>query len=504
MALFCRFTPPYLLTVAGGLELHILSASLDDQGQAGPVALEVWNGTLLHEATLHLRQRKARLDFIADVRAVDAAADEAALRIGLSTLSHELPDAIHRQVAATPSPTTPAPAADPSALLADAGPLLADPALLERAAETLAALGLAGEQTVAKLLYLLLTSRLLMQPVSAIVKGPSSAGKSFLLKLVLLLFPPSAYVDYTVVSPRYLAFGDDELRHRAVVLFEARGITGETGAYIMRSLLSEGRLRLGTVDASGPGNTLAARQIEKEGPTSLLTTTTRASIDPETETRAFALGITDTPSQSEAILAATAAAYDEHRPPPPELVPWHTLQTWLEVAGARRVVIPYARTLASLVDCRTIRIRRDFGKLLSLIAACAILHQQQRARTSSGAVEASLEDYALVRELVAETFSSAQQEGLTRAQREAVEAVGVLTSGGPLAALGVSAAAVGQHLGIDRSAAYRRLANPLRAGYVRNLETRPRLPAQYVPGDPLPPAQSALPTRDELVLRYAP
>jgi len=157
-------------------------------------------------------------------------------------------------------------------------------------------------------------------------------------------------------------------------------------------------------------------------------------------------------------------------------------------------------------------VRRDFGKLLSLIAACAILYQEQRERTSTGAIEAALEDYACVFELVAESFTAAQQEGLTPAQREAVQAVATLAtspghpsrSGVSVAPLPVSAAAVAAHLGIDKSAALRRLANPLRAGFVRNLETRSRQAAQYVPGDPLPPTFVGLPSPDELAAHHQP
>ena len=53
-------------------------------------------------------------------------------------------------------------------------------------------LGLVGEVRAAKLIYLVLTSRVLDRPLCAVVKGPSSAGKSFLIEQVLEFFPPSA------------------------------------------------------------------------------------------------------------------------------------------------------------------------------------------------------------------------------------------------------------------------------------------------------------------------
>src|SRR4026207_1517108 len=45
--------------------------------------------------------------------------------------------------------------------------------------------GVVGEIWLAKLLYLALTSRFLDRPVSVAVKGPSSAGKSYIVESVL-------------------------------------------------------------------------------------------------------------------------------------------------------------------------------------------------------------------------------------------------------------------------------------------------------------------------------
>jgi len=46
-------------------------------------------------------------------------------------------------------------------------------------------LGLVGEQRAAKLLFLALTSRVFDRPISVVLKGPSSAGKSYVVKQTL-------------------------------------------------------------------------------------------------------------------------------------------------------------------------------------------------------------------------------------------------------------------------------------------------------------------------------
>src|SRR5439155_11177 len=93
-----------------------------------------------------------------------------------------------------------------------------------------------------------LARRRFVRAVEALPGGYDTSG---LGGAVVQLLPPTAYVDYTGVSPRFLAYSSHDLRHRIVVLFEAGGLADGVGAYIMRSLLSEGRLKLGTVERSG-------------------------------------------------------------------------------------------------------------------------------------------------------------------------------------------------------------------------------------------------------------
>src|SRR5215208_3640140 len=114
------------------------------------------------------------------------------------------------------------------------------PNILERFAEELAHSGVAGESRIAKLLYLALTSRLLQRPVSIALKGPSSGGKSHALERVLSFLPESTYYALTAMSERTLAYSEEPIKHRFLIIYEAAGMIGEFATYLMRSLLSEG------------------------------------------------------------------------------------------------------------------------------------------------------------------------------------------------------------------------------------------------------------------------
>lgn len=491
----CTFVAPFIVPLPTGLELRATGGAVTADGRHVTADIELWNGSLRHQGTVKLWLRAEREGFISDAGRADPAAGAVIpdLARALSHCAAQLPVAITATATANTPTSTPDAPPDSAALLTAAGPLPTASDLLDQTANTVAALGVAGEQRTTKLLYLALTSRLLERPVSVIIKAPSSAGKSFVPDQVLKLFPESAYLEWTHISPQFLARSDNSVEHRFLVLYEAGGISGESGAYNMRSLLSEGKLTFGSVNP----DTHEAVTITKEGPTGLLTTTTHAQVDGELETRLLSIGITDTPQQTRAVMKKQAAAAACATPAaPPDLAPWLALQEWLAAAGERRVVIPYADALADLVPNGIIRMRRDFGKLLSLITACAVLHQQQRARTVEGAIIATVDDYGIVYDLLAESFSATQQDGITPAQREAVEAVATLNTPQPD---GVTLTAVAGHLDIDKSAAGRRLANPLRAGYVLNLTAGQKgKAAAYVPGEALPPPITALPAPSAL------
>ena len=151
--------------------------------------------------------------------------------------------------------------------------LAQEPRILDRFADDLKRCGLVGEKRAAKLVYLALTSRHLDRPISAVIKGPSSSGKSHLLDCTLRFFPPSAYYRLTAMSERALVYGNEPLKHRTLVVAEASGLAHGVGAYLIRSLISEGNLRYETVLKDK--DKMGVVTFDREGPTGLLVTTTR-------------------------------------------------------------------------------------------------------------------------------------------------------------------------------------------------------------------------------------
>jgi len=225
----------------------------------------------------------------------------------------------------------------------------------------------------------------------------------------------------------------------------------------------------------------------------LLITTTAVKLHPENETRLLSLTVTDTQEQTRAVMAALAEEAGEAAP---DFATWHALQVWLEGAE-HRVSVPYAKILADLIPPVAVRLRRDFGALLNLIRAHALLHQASRDRDAEGRIIATIEeDYAAVRELVADLVSDGIEVTVPKTVRETVEAVKRLreaSSGEPITVVELA-----RELKLDRSAVSRRVRNAKDRGYLRDLEENLRKPSRLVLGDDLPDDLQILPKPEDV------
>lgn len=358
------------------------------------------------------------------------------------------------------------------------------PDILEAFAVELRAAGVVGEDRLAQVTYLALTSRVLERPVSIVIKGPSAAGKSFVTEQVLKYFPESAYKSLSGMSEHALAYLDEPLSHRFLVVYEAAGLAGDLASYLVRSLLSEGRVEYVTVVKGKAGP--VPKTLVIEGPTGVLTTTTAISLHPENETRLLSVPACDTADQTKAVFYALASEVQAQARPVEE---WHQLQEWLE-EGETRVTIPFARQLADLVPPVAVRLRRDFSTVLNLTRAHALLHRASRDRDTDGRVVATVADYAAVRELIADLVAEEVGATVSRAVQETVHAVARLSGERQKA---VSLRDLAAALELDKSAAARRARHAIDRGYLKNLEDKKGKPARYEPAEPLPADRVVLP-----------
>ena len=137
-----------------------------------------------------------------------------------------------------------------------------------------------------------------------------------------------------------------------------------------------------------------------------------------------------------------------------------------------------------------VRLRRDFGAILSLIRAHALLHVESRERDERGRVVATEADYEAVRHLVGDVIGEAVGAKVTDQVRETVAAVAALEKE---RIVGVNSKHVAEFLGIDTSTAWRRLKLAAKNGYVRDHRIGRTGPNDWRTEDLLPEDQTMLP-----------
>ena len=304
--------------------------------------------------------------------------------------------------------------------------LLKDPALLFMALTTMKQSGIVGEEKNLLTLYIVMTSRLLPTPLSAAIKGESSAGKSAIDKTVRRLFPENeAFYYWSAISKQMLVYSDKQYGHKMLVFAESVG--AEEADFYLRTILSENKLIFEVTEKDPNTQKSITRRIEKNGPTGVITTTTLSRLHPENETRLLTLAIDESEQQTRLIKEYTAAQFEDEKP---ELNfgLWVNAQRVLEPV---EVKIPYARYLLERLPDKPLRIRRDCQKLLNFISASAALHQFQRRRATNGNVIANLADYFNAKLLFENIFFQSLY-GTHPNTRALMNAIVDLTQGGGL------------------------------------------------------------------------
>ncbi|NDF11812.1 MAG: MarR family transcriptional regulator [Proteobacteria bacterium] len=353
-----------------------------------------------------------------------------------------------------------------------------------------------GQVKEAKIIYLALISRFLDRPISIAVKGQSSGGKSFLVETVLSFFTKTAFYSLTTMSEKAMIYSQENFSHRFIVIYEASGLKSEMASYLIRSLLSEGKIEYEFVERTVKGT--FPKKICKEGPTGLIVTTTEIKLHPENETRMFSLTINDTPEQTKNIfnaIASTAKGIKKQC----NREAWQALQQWLETCE-NKVIVPYADKIAELMPAAAIRLRRDIKLLFNLVKASAILHQKNRQINSNGEIEASIEDYKIVHELISDIIAEQIEATVSKTVIETTDTVKrVLHTKGEEERY-ATLAEVSEELKLDKSTVSRRLKVATEGGYIERIDNNKRGSiAKYVLGNAIPKSEAILPTPEQVL-----
>jgi hypothetical protein len=171
--------------------------------------------------------------------------------------------------------------------------------------------GLVGEERNARLLALAAVTMHLGRPMSLLISGDSSGGKSYLLKQLIKTLPPEMVVELQSVSNMGLAYmGRYALTNRFLTLYELSGLGKEASEAIeqLKQGLTEGRIKRQIAESTNKG--VGGRTVELEGPFGIWTTSTEMKIDKELGNRLFRVNIDESPEQTKRIAKARTRRND--------------------------------------------------------------------------------------------------------------------------------------------------------------------------------------------------
>jgi len=259
-------------------------------------------------------------------------------------------------------------------------------------------------------------------PLNSLVSSESSSGKSFVCKNIIKIFPKEMVIYRTKITPEAFTYWkreEDWSWDGKIFYLED----------ISQSILDAPTFKV--MCSEGSTATIVQKQkaidIEIQGKPVLLVTTSRTNPTTEILNRFQIISLDESAKQTRAIvfrqaLQKTTPKYDQN------------FTDALRLLKRKKVFIPYAENIATFLEkvynFDSLRLRRDFSRLLDLIRASAVLHQFQRKELDSETIEATEQDYQIASEVI-NYVQTATFRGLTHKLKKAFDCckeLGVFTA----------------------------------------------------------------------------
>lgn len=259
------------------------------------------------------------------------------------------------------------------------------PGLLAWTGERLGESGIAGEERNRLVLFVVMTSRLLNNPLSAVCMARSGVGKSHLMERVAQCMPDPSKLECTQLTPESLYYmGRHELSHRIMLIEDLEG--AREVMYPLRELQSKKRISKRFPKKGRDGKERTELRVV-EGPVCVVACTTAEAIYEDNANRSLPLHLDDSAEQDARIMehqrALVAGLIDAGQ----QQQVREQLQRMQRALRPIKVVNPYAPLIA--LPAEVFKPRRTLQLLLSFIEAVTFYHQLQReekADTSSGEI----------------------------------------------------------------------------------------------------------------------
>lgn len=265
---------------------------------------------------------------------------------------------------------------------------------------------------------------------NVLTNGNSSAGKSWVTKNVLRIFPEDVFSKNTYrtkISPNALTYWhnskvEPEWTWNGKILYLEDVGSNILNCDVFKVMISEGSTATIVGKKKGQGYELPATyDIEIIGkPITFLTTASGTPIE-EIQNRVLLIDLDESEEQTTRILEkqtewAIKGFIEEYDP---------KIKEALGHLRRVEVVIPdWIRNIQRFVRRKEIlRWRREFPRFLTILKCSASLHQYQREKDDKGRIIVNEQDYEIARKIIAKVTTSSGIEGLTHRERRAYEII---------------------------------------------------------------------------------
>lgn len=264
--------------------------------------------------------------------------------------------------------------------------------------------GLVGEQKNGLLLFFLYLSRLLDEPLHAIIYGKSGSGKTYLQTKISECLPDESVRTITSLTENTLYYSAKDFWKHKVLLIE--DLEGVYNAFLpLREFMSKQSITKLTTDKDAKGNNVQ-KVLMVEGPICVSGATTQGNIYEDNANRSFLLHVDETPGHAREVMnyqrnhqagLINELEQDQNR---------QILKNAQRLLHKVRVINHYAPEL-DIPECVFKKLRTNMH-YLKLIEIITFYHQHGRAwkQDLEGRpyIETALEDIELANWLVKDTL----------------------------------------------------------------------------------------------------
>jgi DNA primase len=234
--------------------------------------------------------------------------------------------------------------------------------------------GLIGEQQNGLLLFFLYLSRLMDDPLHAIIFGKSGSGKTYLQTKISECLPEESVRTITSLTENTLYYSaKDFWKHKLLLIEDLEGVYN---AFLpLREFMSKQSISKLTTDKDAKGNNVQ-KVLMVEGPICVSGATTKSNIYEDNANRSFLLHVDESPEHAREVMdyqrKLQAGIVNEAEQQKYKKL----LQNTQRILRQVRVINPFA-TMLDIPDCVFKKLRTNMH-YLRLIEIITFYHQNQR------------------------------------------------------------------------------------------------------------------------------